>query len=121
MTKAMVGLVRCQVRSETESPCTNRAVVEIRGIAFCEACAREQEAYFAIGEITQEETRGLRSKQLVMALERMRRERSGSREGAAAAMHRAPGRKRDRAARDYEKLTSEGTGTGLTHELQAHL
>jgi hypothetical protein len=34
-------------------------VVEIRGIPFCEACAREQEAYFAIGELTQEETRGL--------------------------------------------------------------
>ena len=77
MTKAMVGLVRCQVRSETESPCTNRAVVEIRGIAFCEACAREQEAYFAIGELTQEEMQDTRSKQLAEALERMRRERTG--------------------------------------------
>jgi hypothetical protein len=28
-------------------------VVEILGIPFCEACAREQEAYFAIGELTQ--------------------------------------------------------------------
>jgi hypothetical protein len=27
-------------------------VVEIRGIPFCEGCAREQEAYFAIGELT---------------------------------------------------------------------
>ena len=43
----------CQVRSKTESPCLHRAVVEIRGIPFCEACAREQEAYFAIGELTQ--------------------------------------------------------------------
>ena len=34
--------------------------MEIRGIPFCEACAREQEAYFAIGELTQEETRDLR-------------------------------------------------------------
>jgi hypothetical protein len=46
--------VLCQVRSKTESPCLHQAVVEIRGIPFCEACAREQEAYFAIGEITQE-------------------------------------------------------------------
>jgi hypothetical protein len=44
----------CQVRSETESPCLHRAVVEIRGIPFCGACAREQEAYFAIGEFTWE-------------------------------------------------------------------
>jgi hypothetical protein len=49
--------VPCQVRSKTESPCLHRAVVEIRGIPFCEACAREQEAYFAIGEFT----KGLRS------------------------------------------------------------
>jgi hypothetical protein len=44
----------CQVRSETKNPCLNRAVVEIRGIPFCGACAREQEAYFAIGEFTWE-------------------------------------------------------------------
>ena len=47
----------CQVRSRTQSPCLHRAVVEIRGIPFCEACAREQEAYFAIGQLTQEEER----------------------------------------------------------------
>jgi hypothetical protein len=29
-------------------------VVEIQGVPFCERCAREQEAYFAIGELTQE-------------------------------------------------------------------
>ena len=45
----------CQVRSRTQSPCLNQAVVEILGVPFCEACAREQEAYFAIGELTQEE------------------------------------------------------------------
>jgi hypothetical protein len=39
----------CQVRSKTEHPCPNEAVMEIWGIPFCEACAREQEAYFAIG------------------------------------------------------------------------
>jgi hypothetical protein len=42
----------CQVRSMTESPCPRRAEVEILGVAFCEPCAREQEAYFAIGELT---------------------------------------------------------------------
>jgi predicted Fe-S protein YdhL (DUF1289 family) len=73
LTEATMGLVPCQVRSKTESPCTNRAVVEIQGIAFCEACAREQEAYFAIGELTQEEeTQSLRNKQLAEALERIR-------------------------------------------------
>ena len=53
MTQAMTKRVPCQVRSKTESPCPHRAVVEIRGIPFCETCAREQEAYFAIGELTQ--------------------------------------------------------------------
>jgi hypothetical protein len=43
-------------------------VVEIRGIPFCEACAREQEAYFAIGELTQEETRDLSSEPLSKSL-----------------------------------------------------
>jgi hypothetical protein len=43
-------------------------VVEVRGIPFCEACAREQEAYFAIGELTQEKTRNLRSEPLSKSL-----------------------------------------------------
>jgi hypothetical protein len=43
----------CEVRSGTESPCLRPAAVEIRGVPFCERCAREQEAYFAIGELTQ--------------------------------------------------------------------
>ncbi len=80
--------VLCQVRSKTDSPCPHRAVVEIRGIAFCGACAREQEAYFAIGELTQEETQGLRSKPLAEVLERMRRERAGGKDVIAAEMHR---------------------------------
>ena len=42
--------------------------MEIRGIPFCEACAREQEAYFAIGELTQEETRDLRGEPLIKSL-----------------------------------------------------
>jgi hypothetical protein len=53
LTQAMTKRVPCQVRSKTESPCLHRAVVEIRGIPFCEACASKQEAYFAIGEFTQ--------------------------------------------------------------------
>jgi hypothetical protein len=61
----------CQVRSRTQSPCPHQAVVEIRGIPFCEACAREQEAYFAIGELTQEETRDLRGEPLSKALGEM--------------------------------------------------
>jgi hypothetical protein len=44
----------CQVRSKTERPCLHQAVLEIGGIPFCEACAREQEAYFAIGELATE-------------------------------------------------------------------
>src|SRR5215212_11427255 len=56
----------CQVRSKTQSPCSRRAEVEILGIPFCEACAREQEAYFAIGELTQEEQkRNLRIEPLI--------------------------------------------------------
>jgi hypothetical protein len=78
------------VRSKTQSPCLNRAVVEIRGIPFCEACAREQEAYFAIGELTRKETQGLRSeplsktlgKTLGETLDRLRRERTDGLAGA---------------------------------------
>jgi hypothetical protein len=70
----------CQVRSKTESPCPNLAVAEIRGVAFCGACAREQEAYFAIGElVAQEEAQGVGRTPLAEALKRLRRERgSGS-------------------------------------------
>jgi hypothetical protein len=78
----------CQVRSKTESPYLNQAVVQIRGIPFCEACAREQEAYFAIGELTHEEARDLHSKTLAEVLERKRRGHTGSKEGIAAEVHR---------------------------------
>jgi hypothetical protein len=54
----------CQVRSKTENPCPRRAEVEILGVAFCEPCAREQEAYFAISELTHEDERDLRSNPL---------------------------------------------------------
>jgi hypothetical protein len=72
------------VRSRTQSPCLHQAVVEIRGIPFCGACAREQEVYFAIGELTQEDTRAPRSESLSKSLgktlgemlEGMRRQRA---------------------------------------------
>jgi hypothetical protein len=77
----------CQVRSKTENPCLRRAEVEILGVAFCGPCAHEQEAYFAIGELTHEDGRDLRSKSLAEVLERKRRERAGSAEGIAATSH----------------------------------
>jgi hypothetical protein len=52
--------------------------VEILGVAFCGPCARQQELYFAIGELTNEDGRDLRSGPLVEALERTRRDRAGS-------------------------------------------
>jgi predicted Fe-S protein YdhL (DUF1289 family) len=73
LTEAMIP-GSCQVRSNTESPCPRHAEVEILGVAFCGACARQQESYFAIGELTHEEkVRGLRGKWLAEALERVRR------------------------------------------------
>ena len=47
------------MRSNTESPCLRSAEVEILGVAFCGPCARKQEAYFSIGELTHEEVRDL--------------------------------------------------------------
>ena len=86
MIQAATKRVPCQVRSKTESPCLHQAVVEIRGIPFCETCAREQEAYFAIGELTREETQDLRSEPLSQTLgetlDRLRRQRT---DGLAAA------------------------------------
>ena len=52
MNEPMANPERCQVRSGTDLPCQRLAVVEIGGVLFCEPCAREQEAYFAIGELT---------------------------------------------------------------------
>jgi hypothetical protein len=51
---ARTKLGPCQVRSKTEHPCPHQAVMVFWGIPFCEACAREQEAYFAIGKLTTE-------------------------------------------------------------------
>ena len=52
--------------------------MEVRGVAFCGPCAREQEAYFAIGElVARGEERSLRGRPLAEALRRLRRERGG--------------------------------------------
>jgi hypothetical protein len=77
----------CQVRTKTESPCPRSAEVEILGVAFCGPCARQQELYFAIGELTQQEDeRDLRSGPLAEVLERKRQERAASTDGIAATM-----------------------------------
>ena len=75
------------MRIDTEIPCPRHAEVEILGVAFCEPRARQQEAYFAIGELTHEEEQGLRSKPLAAALKMMRRERAGVKETMAAELH----------------------------------
>lgn len=75
------------MRSRTESPCPRRAEVEILGVAFCRPCAREQEAYFAIGELTHEEARGLQGGALAEALKKMRRRGAGSVNVITAEMH----------------------------------
>ena len=51
-TEATKKLGMCQVGSKTDHPCPRQALIEIRGVPFCERCAREQEAYFAIGEMS---------------------------------------------------------------------
>jgi hypothetical protein len=75
------------VRINTQSPCPRRAEMEILGVAFCEPCARQQEAYFAIGELTHEEARDLHSKPLAAALKMMLRERAGAMDPMAAELH----------------------------------
>jgi hypothetical protein len=57
LSGATTKLGPCQVRSKTARPCLHRAGVEICGIPFCEPCAREQEAYFAIGKLTTQRTK----------------------------------------------------------------
>jgi hypothetical protein len=86
LTEAMTKPGPCQVHINTQSPCPRRAEVEILGVPFCGPCARQQEAYFAIGELTHEDGRDLRSMTLAEVLERKRRERAGRTDGIAAAM-----------------------------------
>lgn len=71
MIKATTELGACQVRSGTELPCRRPAAVKIRGVPFCQPCAREQEAYFVIGELT-EAPSGLSDEPLVELLDRVR-------------------------------------------------
>jgi hypothetical protein len=73
----------CQVRNKIGSPCPRRAEVEILGVACCGSCARKQEVYFAIGNLTHEEARDLHSKTLAEVLDR----HTGSTESIAAEMH----------------------------------
>ena len=54
MIGALTELGPCQVRSKTDCPCPHQAVTEIWGIPFCGSCAREQDAYFAIGKLTRQ-------------------------------------------------------------------
>ena len=86
LPEAMTTQGPCQVRSRTESPCIRPAEVEILGVAFCRPCARKQEAYFAIGELTNEDGQDLHSKTLAEVLERKQRAHTGSTEGIAAEM-----------------------------------
>lgn len=72
MSETTTELGTCQVRSGTKCPCWRPAVVKIRGIAFCEPCAREQEIYFAIGELTEAHRRSNDGEPLLEALHRMR-------------------------------------------------
>ena len=66
--------VPCQVRSGTDNPCGRPALVKIRCVPFCEPCAREQEAYFTIGELT-EGTRRFEERALIGKLGQMQRMR----------------------------------------------
>jgi hypothetical protein len=87
LTEAATKPGSCQVGINAENPCPRRAEVEILGVAFCGPCARQQEAYFAIGELTIEDGRDLRSKPLAEALEKIRRERTSGRDSIAAELH----------------------------------
>jgi hypothetical protein len=86
LPEAMTKPGPCQVRINTQSPCPRRAEVEILGVAFCGPCARQQEAYFAIGELTHEDRRDLHIKPLAEVLERKRQECAGSMDGIGATM-----------------------------------
>ena len=88
LSEVMVELGRCQVRSGTDRPCRHPAVVKVRGIPFCERCAREQEAYFTIGEFTEAPWHSHDDESLVGMLNRIQRIRQrrvvGDREPYAA-------------------------------------
>ena len=72
---ARTKLGPCQVRSKTEHPCPHQAEMVFWGIPFCEACAREQEAYFAIGKLTTEAQGLVSDPELVRRIARRPRRR----------------------------------------------
>jgi hypothetical protein len=105
---AKTGLDACQMRSGTESPCARPAAVRVRGIPFCERCARELDSYAAIGDLAQaqvmisgwtREARRLRNDPLVEALEQIQKEFAG---------RFAEAGRRLRVA-EYESRSAEGT------------
>ena len=65
------------VRSGTNDPCRRPSVVKIGGVPFCEPCAREQEAYFAVGELTEDPRSPHDDERLAGLLGRMRRTEPG--------------------------------------------
>ena len=71
-TKVTEAPEPCQVRSGTDNPCRRLASVRIGGVSFCEPCAREQEAYFAVGKLTEEPRSSHNDERLVGLLDRMR-------------------------------------------------
>jgi hypothetical protein len=71
-TKVTEAPEPCQVRSGTDDPCYRPAFVRIGGVHFCEPCAREQEAYFALGELTEKPRSPRDDERLVGLLTRIR-------------------------------------------------
>ena len=71
-TKVTEAPEPCQVRSGTDNPCRRLASVGLGGVSFCEPCARQQEAYFAVGELTEEPRSPHDDERLVGLLDRMR-------------------------------------------------
>ena len=71
-TKVTEAPEPCQVRSGTDNPCRRPASVRIGGVSFCEPCARQQEAYFAVGELTEEPRSPHDDERLIRQLDRMR-------------------------------------------------
>ena len=71
-TKVTKAPEPCQVRSGTDHPCHRPASVRIGGVHFCETCACEQEAYFAVGELTEKPRSPHDDERLIGLLGRMR-------------------------------------------------
>ncbi len=103
MTKATTELGLCQVRSGTDRPCTRSAAVKIWGVSFCEPCAREQEAYFAVGELT-ETSRCLHDDSLVQMLNRTQSIRRGG-----IPLHPSPKGRDDKSKVGNHRCVSQGT------------